>query len=128
MPQAGGSPEQGAQPRSRAARRKPAVDWRAVKDQFVGVLAGLVRWVGLVFAVLLVLHIVFTVADANPDNTIVDFVTGIAPSLTLGFEEMFTFDERNTEVLVNFGIAAVFWLIISSVGSNLIRRLGGTSM
>ncbi|MBA0127436.1 hypothetical protein H0B56_17965 [Haloechinothrix sp. YIM 98757] len=126
IPRAGGvsDSEQG---RSRA-RRSPAVDWRAVKDQFVGVLAGAVRWVGLIFAVLLVLHVVFTLADANPDNSIVDFVTNTAPSLTLGFENMFTFDERNTEVLVNFGIAALLWLVISSVGASIIRRLGGAQV
>ncbi|SNR63746.1 hypothetical protein SAMN06265360_112176 [Haloechinothrix alba] len=126
VPRAGGASDS-ERGRSRA-RRAPAVDWRAVKDQFVGVLAGVVRWVGLIFAVLLVLHVVFTLADTNPDNSIVDFVTDIAPSLTLGFEDMFTFDERNTEVLVNFGLAALFWLVISSVGASIIRRLGGAQV
>lgn len=125
MSQAGGAGDEGE--KGRAARREPSVDWRAVKDQFVNVLAAVVRVVGLIFAALLVLHIIFQVAEANPDNAIVEFVSGLAPSLTLGFEDLFVFDEQNLEVLVNFGIAAIFWLVISSVGSTLIRRLGGVT-
>lgn len=104
---------------------KRDVDWSGVKDQVVGVLAGIVRWVGLIFAVILVLHIVFTVAEANPTNGIVEFVQSWAEGLTLGFKDLFTPEDEKLQVLVNFGIAAIFWLIVSSVGSSLIRRIGG---
>jgi hypothetical protein len=33
-------------------------------------------------------------------------------------------DALNLRVLVNYGLAAVFWLIVSGVLSRLIRRLG----
>lgn len=104
---------------------KRDVDWSGVKDRVVGVLAGIVRWVGLIFAVILVLHIVFRVAEANPANGIVEFVQSWAEGLTLGFKDLFTPEDEKLQVLVNFGIAAIFWLIVSSVGSSLIRRIGG---
>ncbi|MQA62468.1 MAG: hypothetical protein GEU86_13450 [Actinophytocola sp.] len=108
-------------PRGKA---RPGTDWVAVKDQFVGILAGIVRWVGLIFALILVLHIVFTIAEANEENSIVSFVNGWADSLTLGFKDMFDPADDKLRVLVNFGIAAVVWLIISSFGAALVRRIG----
>lgn len=116
-------PESASEPEETKA--KPSVDWSGVKDQTVGILATIVRWVGLIFALVLVLHIVFTVAGANPENGIVQFVESWADGLTLGFGDLFTPDDEKLEVLVNYGIAAVFWLIVSSLGSTIIRRIGG---
>lgn len=104
---------------------KRGVEWAGVKDQVVGLLAGIVRWVGLIFAAILVLHIVFTIAEANDKNSIVEFVSGWADGLTLGFADLFQPDDAKLRVLINYGIAAVFWLVVSSVGSSLIRRIGG---
>ncbi|WP_092530331.1 hypothetical protein [Amycolatopsis arida] len=104
------------------------MDWLAVKDRIVGLLAGIVRWVGLAFAAILVLHVVFVVGDANPDNGIVSFVRDWSDSLALGFKDLFTPDDAKLRVLVNYGIAAIFWLIVSSVLARIIRRIGGTSL
>lgn len=106
-------------------KRRSDIDWASVKDQFIGVLATIVRWVCLIFALILVLHIVFEVAEANPDNGIVKFVDGWADGLALGFRDLFDPDDKKLTVLVNYGIAAVFWLVISSVGAALIRKVGG---
>lgn len=104
---------------------KPDVDWVAVKDRSVALLAAVVRWIGLIFALILVVHIIFTIADANQSNGIVTFVRGWADPLTLGFRDLFQPADENLRVLVNYGIAAIFWLIVSAVGAKIIRRLGG---
>lgn len=103
------------------------VDWAQAKDRFVSILAGVVRWVCLIFALILVLHIVFTVAEANPKNGIVEFMRAWANRLTLGFGDLFEPEDPKLRVLANHGIAAIVWLIISAVGSNLVRRVGGVS-
>lgn len=112
----------------KAAEEKTAVkrdvDWGEIKDRFIGLLAGVVRWVCLIFALILVLHVVFVVAEANPSNGIVQFVDGWADRLTLGVGDLFTPDDAKLRVLINYGIAAILWLIISSVGSKIIRRGG----
>jgi hypothetical protein len=108
-------------------KSKPSIDWRSVKDQTVGLLAGIVRWIGLIFALVLVLHIIFTIAEANPDNGIVQFVSGWADPLTLGFQDLFTPDDPNLQTLVNYGIAAIFWLVVSALGAKIIRRIGGAA-
>lgn len=108
-----------------APSKRSDVDWASAKDKFVSTLAAVVRWVCLIFALILVLHIVFHIAEANKDNGIVQFVSGWADGLTLGFGDLFQPEDDKLEILVNYGIAAVVWLVISSVGASLIRRVGG---
>lgn len=89
----------------------------------VGVVAGLVRWVGLIFAIVLVVHVLLTVGNANPDNGITVFFADAADQLTLAFRNLFTPANAELRVLVNYGLAALFWLIVSGVLARLIRRL-----
>jgi len=89
----------------------------------VGVLAGLVRWAGLLCAIVLVVHVLLTVGSANPDNSITVFFADAAQPLALSFKSLFTPENAELRVLVNYGLAALFWLIISSVLARLIRRL-----
>lgn len=94
-----------------------------VRANVVGVIAGVVRWVGLVFALVLVVHVLLTVGGANPDNGITEFFATVADPLALAFRDLFTPENAELRVLVNYGLAALFWLIVSSVLSRLIRRL-----
>jgi hypothetical protein len=89
----------------------------------VGVVATVVRWTGLVFAIVLVVHVLLTVGNANPDNGITKFFSSAADPLALAFKSLFTPENAHLRVLVNFGLAALFWLIVSAVLSRLIRRL-----
>lgn len=100
-------------------RRSPA----EIRASVVGVIAGLVRWVGLVFALVLIVHVLLTVGSANPDNGITVFFTDAAEPLALAFKSLFTPANAELRVLVNYGLAALFWLIVSSVVSRLVRRL-----
>ncbi|MGQ0842279.1 hypothetical protein [Actinokineospora sp.] len=90
----------------------------------VGVLAGVVRWAGLLIALLLVVHVILVMGNANPDNGITSFVRAMAEPLSLAFKNLFTPDDAKLGVLINYGLAAVFWLAVSSVAARLIRRLG----
>lgn len=90
----------------------------------VGVVATVVRWAGLVFALALVVHVLLTVGGANPDNGITQFFATVADPLALAFKSLFMPENEKLRVLVNYGLAAVFWLIVSGVLSRLIRRLG----
>jgi len=107
------------------SKRGVEVDWRKVRDQVVAVVAGIVRWVGLIFAVILVLHVIFVIGSANPENGIVSWVRGWADSLAIGFKDLFEPSDENLRVLVNYGIAALFWLIVSSIAVKIIRRVFG---
>ena len=102
-----------------------AVDWRAVRGTVVRVLSGGVRWVGLAAASVLVLHVLFVVGEGNPDNGIVSFVADAADAVSLGFEDLFLPDDPKLRVLVNFGLGALFWLVVSSLAAKIVRRIGG---
>jgi hypothetical protein len=107
------------------SRRGAEMDWRRVKDQAVGLLAGIVRWAGLIFAAVLVLHVIFVVGSANPGNGIVSWVRGWAGTFSIGFADIFEPSDPKLRVLVNFGLAALFWLVVSGVLARIIRRIGG---
>jgi uncharacterized protein YggT (Ycf19 family) len=98
-------------------------DAAQVRATVVGSLATLVRWIGLIFAIILVVHVLLTVGNANPDNGITVFFAHAADPLALAFRSLFTPDNAELRVLVNYGLAAVFWLIASSVLARLLRRL-----
>jgi cell division protein FtsX len=94
------------------------------RARVVGALAGVVRWAGLLIALVLVVHIVLVMGNANPDNPITGFVADLAEPLSLAFKSLFTPEDPKLALLVNYGIAALFWLIASSIATRLIRRLG----
>jgi hypothetical protein len=104
------------------------VDWRKQTGRIVSFLAGLVRWIGLIFAAFLVLHVIFVIGDANQANGIVSFVKSWAESVSLGFKDLFQPSDPKLSVLVNYGIAAIFWLVVSAILAKVIRRVGGQSV
>lgn len=106
-------------------KRVSQTDWHKIRIQSVGFLAALVRWLGLIFAAFLVLDVIFVIGQANAANGIVSFVKSWADSFSLGFKDLFTPSDLKLRVLVNYGIAAIFWLVVSSVLAKLIRRVGG---
>lgn len=95
-----------------------------MRTRVVGVLAGILSWIGLALAVVLVLHVVLTVGGANPDNSIARTIRDLAQPLALGFRDLFTPEDAKLRVLVNFGTAALFWLVVRAIVLKLVRRLG----
>ncbi len=95
-----------------------------VRRRVAGFLAGLVRWAGLIVVIILVVRVLLTVGGANPNNGITSFITTVSDPLAWGFKDLFTPSDAKLRVLVNYGIAAIFWLIVSSIIARLIRRIG----
>ena len=98
--------------------------FRGGRARIFGLLAALIRIVGWLFVVILVGHIALTLGDANPANDITRFVAYWADRLLLGFQNLFTPADVRVRVVVNYGLAALFWLVVSSVLARLVRRLG----
>ncbi|HEX7661046.1 MAG TPA: hypothetical protein VF444_16370 [Pseudonocardiaceae bacterium] len=86
--------------------------------------AGLVRWAGLIVTVILVARVLLTVGGANPHNAIAGTINAWSDTLAWGFKDLFMPADLALRVLVNYGLAALFWLIASAILSRLIRRLG----
>lgn len=97
----------------------------AARARVVGLISTVVRWAGNLAAVILTAHVVLTVGGANPDNGITRFVAGWADPLALGFQNLFPQpDAPKLDVLVNYGLAAIFWMIVTSLVVKIIRALG----
>nr|WP_263250464.1 hypothetical protein [Saccharopolyspora rosea] len=105
------------------AHRRRSFDVRRARARVVGTLTAVVRWVGTLFAALLAVHVVLTVGGANPDNGITRFVARWAEPLALGFQDLFTPADPKLAVLVNYGIAALFWLFATSLATRVLRAL-----
>jgi hypothetical protein len=99
--------------------RRTAAEVRAT---VLGVLAGVIRWVGLVVVVVLVIRVVLTVGGANPANGITSFITGWSDRFAWGFKSLFTPTDGKLRVLVNYGLAALCWLVVSSILVRIVRR------
>ena len=94
--------------------------WRRV----VNAIAAAVMILAVIIAVVLALHIVFEVFDANKDNGIVQFVNGWATGLAYGFRDLFVPKDAAVRVTVNYGLAAVVYLVAGRILAGIIRRLG----
>lgn len=97
---------------------------REVRGRAVSVLASLLVAAATAAAIILALHIVFAVFDTNPDNGIVRFVNGLADTLVWQFEGLFVPESERLRVLVNFGLAAVAYLVAGRIAAGLVRRVG----
>lgn len=103
---------------ARPALSSPPSVWQRA----VAIVAWAVKVASRVAALVLVLYAIFTVFKANPANIWYQFVESLASSLSLGLATLFQLADDRWEALVNYGLAAVVWLIVGSVVASLIRR------
>lgn len=90
----------------------------------VGAVATVLRVIGLVIVAILVIHILLTLFDANPANTFATFIRDGANTFSLGLTDLFALANPKATVAVNYGLAAVLWLVITSIVVGLVRRVG----
>jgi hypothetical protein len=87
--------------------------------------ASLARFVVLAtgaIAAVLILAIVLTVLEANRSNDIVQVVRDAAGFLAGPFDDLFKLDSNKAEVAVNWGVAAVVWLVLGRLVASLLLR------
>lgn len=85
--------------------------------------ASAVAGFSVLVAIMMALEITFKVFQANGDNAIVQFVDGWTQWLAWEFRDLFTPEDKRVEVLVNFGLAGVAYLVAGRLVSGLIRRV-----
>ena len=85
------------------------------------VLATVVRAVTLLFAAILVIQIGLSIAAVNPANGFARFVRGFSDTVVLGFRDLFLPTDPTVMLIVNFGVAAVFWVLVGVFVSSALR-------
>ena len=87
-----------------------------------GLLARVVRIIVGIVAAIIVAGILLFVLKANPTNSIASAIHDTAHTLVGPFNGLFSFHNANVAIAVNWGIAALVYLI---VGGLIARLLGG---
>jgi hypothetical protein len=80
------------------------------------------RGIGAVFAAILALHILFVLLGANAGNKFVQFIGYWAGVLALWFKGLFTTGNGQLDVLLNYGLAIIFWLVVFGLLARLLDR------
>jgi hypothetical protein len=88
-----------------------------------GVVADALRVAGLAVVAVLVLHILLTVVQANPENGLTMLVADLVGYVDLGLSNLFLPDDPALRVVLNYGTAAVVWLVVTTVVVRLVRRV-----
>jgi uncharacterized protein YggT (Ycf19 family) len=88
----------------------------------VGLIARVVTVVTAIIVGFIVVGILLFVLSANENNPIVSFISGVAEFFVGPFREIFQIDEEKTQVAVNWGIAAVVYLIVGRLIVGLLQR------
>lgn len=75
-----------------------------------------------IVAAIIILGIVLVLIKANPNNPLVDFILDVGRFLTTPFHNLFPQDNPRQDILVNWGIAAIAYLILGALIARLARR------
>ena len=87
-----------------------------------GLLVRLVRLVVSIVVLIIVAGILLVLLKANMANSIVSTVTDWARWLAGPFDGMFSFHSANVAIAVNWGIAAIVYLLLGGLVTRLIGR------
>jgi hypothetical protein len=69
-----------------------------------------------------VLHVVFVIARANQSNGFVAFTYGTAKFFVLGLGDVFTPNDATIGVILNYGLAAVIYLVAGRIIARALKR------
>lgn len=110
-------------PSSRAAepRADGGISAGEAVNRIRSVLATAVFTVAVLGAVVLALGATLVALDANTGNVLVSGVLDLGYRLVGPFADVFTFADPTKQILVNWGIAAVVFLIVGRVVERVIR-------
>jgi hypothetical protein len=78
--------------------------------------------VGFALFALLTAGVVLTIFEVDSDNAIVDVVLDVAEFLGAPFEDLFSADDRKTQVVFDWGLAAFVYALIAVTVAAVVNR------
>jgi hypothetical protein len=97
-------------------------DPRLRRVRAVRIVSAIINFICGLFAVVLAVHIILVLGNANPANGFASFIDSWSSAISLGLRNLFTPDSLKLRVLFNDGLAAIGWLVIAGVLTYLIRQ------
>lgn len=92
------------------------------KTRSRGTAGRLILGIGSLFALIEVFYIVLIALGANQANAFFGFIKSLAEPLALFFPGLFVTDNVVVATLLNYGLAAVFWVAVASLIARVIGR------
>ncbi|GLZ32463.1 hypothetical protein Lesp02_46510 [Lentzea sp. NBRC 105346] len=82
----------------------------------------MISGIGALFALIEIIYILMIVLGANQDNGFFRFIRSLAEPLALFFPGLFDTGNYNVSVFLNYGLAAVFWLVVTGILARAVAR------
>ncbi|WP_112262515.1 hypothetical protein [Lentzea terrae] len=87
-----------------------------------GTASRVISGIGVVFALIEILYILMIILGANQGNAFFKFIQSLAEPLALFFPGLFGTGNYNLDVFLNYGLAAVFWLVVTGILARVVSR------
>ena len=84
--------------------------------------AGVITGIASIIAGIIVVGIILVLVKANQNNDIVDLVLDIGRFFARPFQDLFPQDDPRQNILINWGIAAIAYLVIGAIIARIARR------
>jgi hypothetical protein len=81
-----------------------------------------VTGIGALFALIEVVYILLLLFGANQGNGFFGFIRTLAVPLALFFPGLFNPTNYDLSVILNYGLAAVFWLVVTGIIARVLGR------
>jgi hypothetical protein len=109
----------GAQPLQRSS-----VDIGRSIRQIASTVGVVLKVIGYLCALVLIVYILLAVVGVNPQNVVAQTVGGWANVLVLDFRDLFLIPDPTAALVVNYGLAAVCWMVAGEIAARFVRFLG----
>ncbi|MFD8493675.1 hypothetical protein [Amycolatopsis sp. NPDC059657] len=96
--------------------------WRSHRSSSRTTAARVITGVGALFAVIEVVYILMIIAGANAGNAFYGFIRALAVPLALFFPGLFPVDNAAIRAILDYGLAAVFWLVVTGFIARMLGR------
>jgi hypothetical protein len=83
----------------------------------------IISGIGAVIAIVLLLHVLFVLFGANVANPFVSFIANWANMFAIWFRDLFATGNPTMDLILNFGLAIVFWLVVTGLLARLVSRV-----
>lgn len=83
---------------------------------------GVIQTIAGIIAAIIIIGIVLVLIKANPSNDIVKFVHDIGAFFARPFRDLFPRSNPREDILINWGIAALAYLLVGAIIARLARR------
>ena len=87
-----------------------------------GTAARVITGIGALFALIEVVYILLILFGADQTNSFFLFIRSLAAPLALFFPGLFDLGNYNLSVIVNYGLAAVFWILVAGILARIVSR------